>query len=418
VDNAPTRQRQRPPTWHRRRVSGGSRPPARATWLSGWALLPLRAFLGVTFCFAGLQKLANPNFFNTSDPAGIYAQMIAAERFSPLHALLGHLLRFSTPVGVIIALGELAVGLGVLLGLFTRVAAIGGAIISLSLFLTVSYATSPYYTGADIVFAFAWTPLVVAGSGGVLSLDALIAGHARAARRRGPATPVAVPFSLVQRICGNFDDGTCGAMDGAPCDAGPCPFLRVAADPAPERQRGDLTRRDLMFGAAASTAAGVAGMVAAGAAAGIGRAVGGAKPPPAPVSLSPTKPTTSTPTTTAASSSSSTSTTAAARRPAGTAIGPAKDVPVGGWAGFTDPKTRLPSLVIQLEAGRFVAYDAVCPHEGCTVAYVPSQSIIACPCHGSEFNPDTGAVIQGPAPHGLGRLGIAEGPDGQLYVSG
>jgi thiosulfate dehydrogenase [quinone] large subunit len=414
VDHAPTQERQGQPTYPRRRARASSRPPARATWLSGWALLPLRAFLGVTFGVAGIQKLANPNFFKSGDPAGIYAQMVAAQRFSPLHPLLGHLLRFSTPIGVLIALGELAVGLGVILGLFTRLAALGGAIISLSLFLTVSYATSPYYTGADIVFLFAWMPLILAGSGGVLSVEGRIAARARAERRAGPATPVAVPFSLIQRICGQFDRGRCTAMAGAACDAGPCPFLRRSADPVPRAERGDLTRRELMLGAAAAGAAGVAGLIAAGAAAGIGRAVGGAKPPPTTVSLSPTKPTAST---TTVPGSGATSTTAA-KAPPGKAIGPAKDVPVGGWAAFTDPKSQLPSIVIQLDAGRFVAYDAVCPHEGCTVGYVPSQSIIVCPCHGSEFSPDSGAVIQGPAPHGLGRLSIAEGPDGDLYVSG
>jgi thiosulfate dehydrogenase (quinone) large subunit len=413
VDHAPTQESQSRRSFARRRPAVLSRPPARASWLSGWALLPLRAFLGVTFCVAAIQKLANPNFFKSSDPAGIYAQLLAAERFSPLHLLLGHLLRFSTPLGLIIALGELAVGLGTVLGVFSRVAAFGGAVISLSLFLTVSWATSPYYTGADIAFLFAWTPLIVAGSGGVLSVDAWIADRVRAERGAGPATPVAVPFALVQRMCGQFEAGRCKGMRGAPCESGPCPFLRNVADALPEAERGDLTRRELLLGAAAAGTTGIAGLVAAGMAAGIGRAIGGAKPPPAAVSLSPTKSTTTT-----AAAGGSTSTTAAAKTPPGTAIGPAKDVPVGSWAAFTDPKTHLPSLVIQLDAGRFVAYDAVCPHEGCTVAYVPSESIIACPCHGSEFNPDTGSVIQGPAPHGLGRLRIAEGSDGQLYVSG
>src|ERR1035441_6358681 len=44
------------------------RPPVRAWELSEWALLPLRLFLGVTFTFAGLQKLANPNFFDSKSP--------------------------------------------------------------------------------------------------------------------------------------------------------------------------------------------------------------------------------------------------------------------------------------------------------------------------------------------------------------
>jgi hypothetical protein len=48
------------------------------------ALVPLRVFLGVTFCFAGLQKLANPNFFRSASPISIQAQIRAAERTSPI----------------------------------------------------------------------------------------------------------------------------------------------------------------------------------------------------------------------------------------------------------------------------------------------------------------------------------------------
>ena len=32
--------------------------------------LPLRLFLGVTYCFAGLQKLADPNFFSAASSSG------------------------------------------------------------------------------------------------------------------------------------------------------------------------------------------------------------------------------------------------------------------------------------------------------------------------------------------------------------
>ena len=97
--------------------------------------MPLRAFLGSTFCFAGLQKLANPNFFNANSPSSIQAQLIASIRISPLHELLGHLLRFAVLIGIVIALAELAVALGTILGLWTRVAAAGGMVLALTLFL-------------------------------------------------------------------------------------------------------------------------------------------------------------------------------------------------------------------------------------------------------------------------------------------
>ena len=60
----------------------------------------------------------------------------------------------------------------------------------------------------------------------------------------------------------------------------------------------------------------------------------------------------------------------------------------------------------------------VCPHEGCTVAYQTSARIIACPCHGSEFDPKNGAVRRGPAPTGLTRITITKGSNGNLYVPG
>src|SRR5580698_4914768 len=112
--------------------------PARRQWVgppfsatsSGWALLPLRAFVGFTFTFAGMQKLANPEFFDANNPTSFQAQLKEAAHSSPIHALVGPLQHVALPVGVILALGELAVGLGTLVGLWSRIAAIGGILLS------------------------------------------------------------------------------------------------------------------------------------------------------------------------------------------------------------------------------------------------------------------------------------------------
>ena len=88
-------------------------------------------------------------------------------------------------MGLLIAVGELAVGLGTLVGLFGRVAAAGGMALSLLLFLSVSFNTTPYFYGSDIVFFFAWTPLVVAG-GGAWSVDAALAARHAERTSRGP----------------------------------------------------------------------------------------------------------------------------------------------------------------------------------------------------------------------------------------
>ena len=423
------------PASRRRRRTRFDAPPPRPFALSGWALLPLRAFLGFTFCFAGLQKLANPNFFNANSPSSIQAQLIAATRISPLHLLLGHLLRFAVPIGVLIALAELAVGLGALLGLWTRVAAAGGIVLSLTLFLTVSFHSSPYYTGADIVFLFAWIPLLLAGAGGVLSLDAVIAARVAAENSSGPPVLVPIRFELVQQVCGNYEADTCTARGGQPCDVRRCPFLVDERGSIVERGPDAVDRRTLVLGGTAVAASAVIGAVAAGAAAGIGRAVGGAPSPGGggTSALSPTGPsagagttTTSAPggttttapagaTATTAPAAASTTTTPAA---AGTRIGLASQVPVGGAATFTDPATGDPGLVLQLTKDQFVAYDAVCPHAGCTVGYSEGAKLIVCPCHGSEFDPSTGAVVNPPAQRGLTPIHVAVSADGSLLADG
>src|SRR5207249_4474711 len=87
----------------------------------GWLLLPLRAFLGVTFCYAGLQKLANPGYLDPNDPASVASQMSLLRHGTPIGPLLGLAAHVPTPVGLLIAAGELAVGVGTLLGLRARV---------------------------------------------------------------------------------------------------------------------------------------------------------------------------------------------------------------------------------------------------------------------------------------------------------
>ena len=413
---APAGKRQQTQTGRRRRRTRFDRPPPHPFALSGWALLPLRAFLGFTFCFAGLQKLANPSFFDANSPSSIQAQLIASIRISPLHQLLGHLLKFAVPIGILIALAELAVGLGALLGLWTRVAAAGGIVLSLTLFLTVSFHSSPYYTGADIVFLFAWIPLLLAGSGGVLSLDAVIASRVAAENKTGPPTMVPVRFELVQQVCGHYGKDTCTAQGGAPCDVHRCPFLTDERGSIVQRGPDAVDRRALVLGGSAVAASAVVGAVAAGAAAGLGRAVGGAKSPngAGTTALSPNTPGAGATTTSAPSGT----TTTTGARSGGTRIGLASQVPVGGAATFTDPATGDPGLVLQLTQGQFVAYDAVCPHAGCTVGYSSGAKLIVCPCHGSEFDPTTGAVISPPAPRGLTRIHLAVNGNGELLADG
>jgi nitrite reductase/ring-hydroxylating ferredoxin subunit len=91
------------------------------------------------------------------------------------------------------------------------------------------------------------------------------------------------------------------------------------------------------------------------------------------------------------------------------AIAAESDVAPGGAVTFKDAGS--PAVLVHLKSGDFVAYSAVCTHQGCTVAYKNGQ--LACPCHGSVFDPAKGAeVIAGPAPSPLPEIPVkVEGGD-------
>ena len=375
--------------------------PARGWALAEWALLPLRVFLGVTFAFAGLQKMSNPAFFSAKSPMSIQAQMIGAARMSPIHSLLHAMIPHAVLLGWLIAYGELAIGIGTLLGLKTRIAAIAGAFLSLNLFLAVSFHSSPYFTGADIVFFFAWLPLIIAGGGSRWSADALITRRAAAQAGMTRLPLVAVPFENVQTFCGNFDKGHCRALSNQPCGPERCPVLHARPPQVTPVAIKTFDRRSIVIGsttvAVVAGAAAVTGFLTTAAGHLEASATSGEKA--------------ATPST--LPNSGSGSGTGATK---GTLLGPAASVPVGSAATFTIPSSGDPGIVFQLNKGTFVAYDAVCPHAGCQVGYTPGAQLMVCPCHGSQFQIATGQVVSGPAPHGLTPLTVVESTNGNLYL--
>src|SRR5439155_5721949 len=142
--------------------------------LPGWAILPLRLFLGVSFLSAGLDKLGDPAFL---DPAArdYIGRQIA--RFAPGTPLEGFLTNFAVPnadlFGVMVMGGELCIAIGVLLGLLTRFSAFMGMLLNLTFFLSATWDVRPFYFGADLPYTVAWLTLLLAGPG-PLSLDAAL----------------------------------------------------------------------------------------------------------------------------------------------------------------------------------------------------------------------------------------------------
>ncbi|HEV2103834.1 MAG TPA: Rieske (2Fe-2S) protein [Candidatus Acidoferrum sp.] len=70
--------------------------------------------------------------------------------------------------------------------------------------------------------------------------------------------------------------------------------------------------------------------------------------------------------------------------------------------------------IVRIPTG-FYAVSAVCTHLGCVTQWKPEANRIACPCHGSKFQPD-GKKIEGPAPRPLPHYSITLTADGELLV--
>ena len=87
--------------------------------------------------------------------------------------------------------------------------------------------------------------------------------------------------------------------------------------------------------------------------------------------------------------------------PGGEVLGPVDQVAVGSGVVYDGPKV----VVTQPAEGDIRGFTAVCPHQGCLVSEVTNNEIL-CPCHGSLFSAEDGAVITGPATTGLAPVAV------------
>lgn len=96
-----------------------------------------------------------------------------------------------------------------------------------------------------------------------------------------------------------------------------------------------------------------------------------------------------------------------------------------GVQAFPQGKTEDASNLIEVvrisdEPAGVVAYSAICTHLGCSVlANLTEEGLIACPCHGSFFDPDEDAAVRGgPAGRPLPSLPIQVNDDGSIIAAG
>lgn len=391
------RQAQRPAASSSPQAPRASQAPWAPASLATYMFGPLRLFLGVTFVYAGIQKLTDPQFFAPSAPGYIGRQITAFAAGSPIRPLLLNLaLPHAALFGALIAWGELAIGVGALLGLLFRPAAFFGALLSLTFFLSASWRVHPYFYGSDIVFLFAWLTLLLAGpaAGGWFALDTRLA--AWLAARIPPESPVS--YGRFERVAETLLGVHPPSVD--------LPAAR--GRPAHTGRNGRYaaaTRRDFLKGAFA----GVAATLGAALAITLFSKGGPNATQAAPAATA----------NTGATGAGDIATATASGAPSGATIAVASQVPANSAASFTIPSNGDPGVLVHLASGDFVAFDATCTHAGCPVQYDPSSKLLLCPCHGAAFDPSQdAAVVQGPADTPLASVPIhVENATGDITVS-
>lgn len=365
----------------------------RSVSIQQYVLLPLRLFLGITFIYAGIQKIMDPQFFQTSASGYIGRQITRFAVGSPIHMLLTSLAEpHAKFFGILIIFGEIAIGLGTLFGFLFRPATFFGALLSMLFFLSASWHVYPYFYGADIVFTFAWLTLMLNGPihTGLPSLDEILSLRLLQAAPVQYQPRVALLLSIVL--------GTVGirTSSGNPDIVNSVANQTTQRLPQRQGRYGVImqqratqrqTRRTFLWGAVTGGAAAL-GIFAVSYAlrilgsssnettatgTGGGGVVAGTTPAPA--------------------------STATGSTPTTGQIAQVSAVPKNSAVTFTIPSSGDPGVLVHLNNEQFVAYDALCTHAGCQVDYDPSSQLLQCPCHGAAFDPAKNAeVVSPPAP--------------------
>jgi nitrite reductase/ring-hydroxylating ferredoxin subunit len=103
---------------------------------------------------------------------------------------------------------------------------------------------------------------------------------------------------------------------------------------------------------------------------------------------------------------------ASSAAPAGIFIAAVSDVPQGSAYYF---KYSGSDAVLMKVGGEYRAFTRECTHAGCALSL--DGGVLKCPCHGSQFDASTGAVLKGPAKEPLTPIPVLVVEDNIYVVS-
>lgn len=150
---------------------GGFTAEGKLHTLSVWFILALRLMMGIAFLWSGVDKLLSGGF----NAAG-YLQNAPPANGSPaadLFVAMGQTEWFVAFVNVAVPWGEVLIGLGLIVGLLTRLAAFWGAFMML-LFYLGNWSVAHGYINGDFAYMLVFLSVAAFGAGRILGLDAYV----------------------------------------------------------------------------------------------------------------------------------------------------------------------------------------------------------------------------------------------------
>ncbi|WP_435158477.1 DoxX family protein [Haladaptatus sp. DFWS20] len=153
-----------------RSTIGGITVEGRAHSLSAWFVLALRLVIGFAFLYTGVEKI-----ISGFDARG-YLVNVAATNGNPLEGLflwMGQTPWFVEFVNVAVPWGEAAIGLGLMVGFMTRLAAFFGAFLML-MFYFGNWDLEHGFINADFMYLLVFLSVAAFGAGRIRGLDAIV----------------------------------------------------------------------------------------------------------------------------------------------------------------------------------------------------------------------------------------------------
>jgi thiosulfate dehydrogenase [quinone] large subunit len=139
--------------------------------LSVWFILALRLMMGIAFFQSGIDKVLSGSF-----SASGYLTNAPPANGSPvadLFVTMGETAWFVDFVNIAVPWGEVLIGLGLIVGFLTRLAAFWGAFLML-LFYLGNWSVAHGYINGDFAYMLVFLSVTAFGAGRILGLDATV----------------------------------------------------------------------------------------------------------------------------------------------------------------------------------------------------------------------------------------------------